>query len=129
MSLLYASSTATVPGAVDEELAVVAEGTMLQGEGTWSVAEAGAEARTEEVTEVDPSSMSMSQSKSVATKLVGARAKAGAGAEAEAEAGAEAGTEAGAFISEPNAATEEVFVEVTEGTRVKEAEAAVAEED
>ena len=90
----YASSTASVLGAVKEEVEVVAAGTMLQGAGTGPVTEAGAEAGTEAVAEAGPSSMSMSQfSKSGATELVGARAKARAGARAA----------AGAFVlSKPN---------------------------
>ena len=91
MSLLYASSTATVPGAVKEEVAVAAAGTMLQGIGP--AAEAREESRTERSSEAGPSSMSrMSQSE--APKLVEARAKSGAGS------GATAGSEAEAFPSE-----------------------------
>ena len=79
-----------MPGAVEEELAVVAAGTMSQGTGTGP----GTEARAEAVAKTGPSSMLMSQfSKSGATELVGARAKAGAGAETAA---------AGAFVSTPN---------------------------
>ena len=130
MSLLYASSTATVPGAVKEEVAMAAAGTMLQGIGP--AAEAREESRTERASEAGPSSMSR-MSQSGAPKLEEARAKSGAGSgakadsEAEAfpselygvnlvgargramaEAGAGAGTEAegraeaGAFPSEPN---------------------------
>ena len=85
----YASSTATVPGAVEEEVVVVAAGTMLQGTGTGPVTEA----RAEVVAKTGPSSMLMSKfSKSGATELVGARAKARAGA----------GAAAGAFVSTPN---------------------------
>ena len=124
MSLLYASSTATVPGAVKEEVAVAAAGTVLQGIGPE--AEAREESRTERASEAGPSSMSR-MSQSGAPKLVEAWAKSGAGSgakagsEAEAfpselhvvnlvgargrtmaEAGAGAGTEAGSFPSEPN---------------------------
>ena len=68
---------------------MVAAGTMLQGTGTGPVTEA----RAEVVAKTGPSSMLMSKfSKSGATELVGARAKAGAGAE----------TAAGAFVSTPN---------------------------
>jgi len=93
--LQYASSTASVLGAVKEEVEVVAAGTMLQGAGTGPVSEAGAEAGTEAVAGAGPSSMSMSQcSKSGATELVGATAKARAGAKAA----------VGAFVSTPNVA-------------------------
>ena len=51
MSLLYASSTATVPGAVKEEVAVAAAGTMLQGIGP--AAEAREESRTERASSID----------------------------------------------------------------------------
>ena len=82
-------------GAVKEEVEVVAAGTMLQGAGTGPVSEAGAEAGTEAVAGAGPSSMSMSQcSKSGATELVGATAKARAGAKAA----------VGAFVSTPNVA-------------------------
>jgi len=84
-----------VLGAVKEEVEVVAAGTMLQGAGTGPVSEAGAEAGTEAVAGAGPSSMSMSQcSKSGATELVGATAKARAGAKAA----------VGAFVSTPNVA-------------------------
>ena len=66
-----------MPGAVKEEVEVVAAGTMLQGAGTGPVTEAGAEAGTEAVAGAGPSSMSLSQfSESGATELVGARARA-----------------------------------------------------
>ena len=91
MSLLYASSTATVPGAVKEEVAVAAAGTMLQGIGP--AAEAREESRTERASEAGPSSMSRMLSSGV-SKLVEARAKSGAGS------GAKAGSEAEAFPSE-----------------------------
>ena len=72
---------------------MVAAGTMLQGAGTGPVTEVGAEAGSDAVAEAGPSSMSMSQfSKSGATELVGARAKARAGA----------GAAVGAFVSTPN---------------------------
>ena len=80
-----------MPGAVEEELAVVAAGTMSQGTGTGP----GTEARAEAVAKTGPSSMLMSQfSKSGATELVGATAKARAGARAA----------VGAFVSTPNVA-------------------------